>query len=159
MAATLATPAQQVDSIEPEILTDDQVEKLLQEAENRLRQQAGLVNDPEKDTISFNEEPSTRTKRIQLPNLEHTANKSSYIRTSDGVAKADPKSMVPAEQRKMAGGLRKIQTQRTRNSKVVSHTCILPSIALQHEEITSQTSLDADKHLILRMPCFRESSS
>lgn len=158
MENTLVAPVAQVHREEPEILTDVQIEQLLQEAEHRLRHQAGLATHTDDGTIDLTPVTTAPANRVRLSKLEHNLNPTAYIKDHNGVAKTNANLMVPTEQRRMADGLRSIKTQQT-GKKIVSSPPILVSNLYQNEEILSQIYLDADQHLILRMPCYHESFS
>lgn len=110
---TVQNPAQ--------ILSDERIEELLKEAETRLRQQAGL----EPNSSRFGQDVETLApvsqKRIHLPKLQHSLERSSYLKNHDGVTKTDANLMVPKEQRKMADGLRVVAKDSEDNKKVVCH--------------------------------------
>ena len=72
-----------------EDLSDEQVQQLLQEAEDRLRAQSGVM------------EPSAALLR-SLPKLDHGMKTSSYIKEKDGIAQVDAARLVDDEQRKLA---------------------------------------------------------
>ena len=156
MATVLDIPVMQPDNGQPEILTDAQIEELIKEAEDRLRRKAGLEPNVDNETLSLNSAAPLSASRVRLSKLEHNLDRSSYIKNHNGVAKTNPSLMVPTEQRKMADGLRSLSTQQASSKKIVSNPFVF-SLSIQHEETLSQTSLDADQHLILRMPCYHES--
>lgn len=136
MAAVLDMPVTQTNSGEPEILTDAQIEELLQEAEDRLRLKAGLPANAGNETLSLTSPNPLSTSKVRLPKLEHNLDQSSYIKNHNGVAITNPSLMVPPEQRKMADGLRTLTVQQTNGKKIVSN--ILHFHFVQHEEILSQ---------------------
>ena len=94
----------------PQVLSDEQIEKLLQEAETRLRAKAGLASVPEQsdDLMAFEHEKPITHKEIRFPKLEQNLDRSSYIKNHNGVAKVNSQSTVPAEQRDMANGLHSV---------------------------------------------------
>lgn len=140
----------------PELLSDERIEELLKEAETRLRAKAGLepisAND---DVLALDSTNVASQKRIHFPKLEHNLDRNSYLKNHNGIAKASPDLMVPAEQRKMADGLRAVAKESDTNKKVVR--TLTNASFTQHEEILSQILLDAHQRLILRLPCFHES--
>lgn len=138
MAAVLDSPVMGLEDREPEVLTDAQIEELLQEAEDRLRQKAGLPPNIDNETLSLSAVVAPSATKIHLSKLEHNLDRSSYIKNHNGVAKTNPSLMVPTEQRKMADGLRSLDTQQTSGKKIVSNPSIFISLT-QHEEILSQT--------------------
>lgn len=157
MAAVLDVSVTQPEDGGPEILTDAQIEELLQEAEDRLRQKVGLASNVDNETLSLSSGAPPSASKVRLSKLEHNLYRSSYIKNHNGVAKTNPSLMVPTEQRKMADGLRTLNTQQASSKKIVSSPSVSIWSSIQYEEILSQTSLDADQHLILRMPCYHES--
>jgi hypothetical protein len=125
MAAVLDIPVMQPGDREAEILTDAQIEELLQEAEDRLRQKAGLTSNVDTGTLSLSSSSPLPASRIRLPKLDHNLDRSSYIKDHNGVAKTNPSLMVSTEQRKMADGLRTLNTQQTTGKKIVSDPSLL----------------------------------
>lgn len=110
----------------PRILSDDEIEKLLNEAENRLRVKAGLAPSEEgDDTLALVPDTAPNAvHRVHLPKLEHNLEKKSYLKHQNGIARTDSSLTIPTEQRKMAEGLRSIVSDQT-SKKVV---CFLPLI-------------------------------
>ncbi|KAK5942185.1 dTDP-fucopyranose mutase [Knufia obscura] len=107
----------------PELLSDERIEELLKEAETRLRAKAGLepisAND---DVLALDSTNVASQKRIHFPKLEHNLDRNSYLKNHNGIAKASPDLMVPAEQRKMADGLRAVAKESDTNKKVNDQT-------------------------------------
>ena len=92
------------------ILSDEQIEHLLKEAEERLRVKSGLqpLND-EADVLSLDTgDEQKRAKTFHLPKLEHKLDGSSYLTNHNGITRSNANLMVPAEQQIMADGLRSI---------------------------------------------------
>jgi len=112
-----------------ETLSDDRIEELLKEAETRLRAKAGLeLTSANEDILTLESTDAAAMKKIHLPKLEHNLNRNSYLKSQNGIAKAIPDLMIPAEQRRMADGLREVAKETSDNKKVV---CIHPSTTLQ----------------------------
>ena len=104
-----------------EILSDDRIEELLKEAETRLRTKAGLEPvAPVDDVLALEPSQAVPRKGIHFPKLEHNLERSSYLKNQNGIVKASPDLMVPAEQRKMAEGLRAVAKDIGDSKKVVS---------------------------------------
>lgn len=118
MAAVLDLTVAQPDN-EHEILTDAQIEELLREAEDRLRLKAGIPSTPDNETLSLTPVVAPSASKVRLSKLEHNLEPSSYIKNHNGVAKTNSSLMVPSEQRKMADGLRSLDTQQP-SKKIVS---------------------------------------
>lgn len=135
-------------------LSDERIDELLKEAETRLRAKAGLAPLSDETLTSKSQIPPS-TNRVHLPRLEHNLQQSSYLKNQNGVTRTNPNLMVPEVQRKMAEGLRTISTNTIIGKKVVCPWLLFPF--LSHEEIKSQSILDAHQHLILRLPYFSES--
>lgn len=85
----------------PEILSDEQIEQLLQEAEDRLQQKAGL------EIVKLSEVQTQQ--RPKIPSLQHGLDRATYITEHNGVAKADPNLLINKEQEKMAHELRPVK--------------------------------------------------
>jgi len=111
----------------PEILSDEQIEELLLEAEARLRAKAGLpykaVDEAE---LALESVTSVPAKRVRLPKLEHGVDRSSYLKDQDGIARTNSTMMVPAEQRKMADGLREVLRESGTRKVVSSSSLFMP---------------------------------
>ena len=107
---------------ETELLTDDQIEQLLQEAEARLRAKAGQLPPTEsEDVIALQESEPAQSKRRAIPRLQHGLNSSSYISEKNGVAQVNPTLLTTPSQQKLADGLRSVETKQ-RNKKEVGHS-------------------------------------
>jgi len=155
MAVVAEGSSAAADSRSPEILSDEQIEELLQEAEARLRAKAGLPTKViDNDELALESTTSVPAKRVRLPKLEHGVDRSSYLKDQNGIVRTNSILMVPAEQRRRADGLREVLRENG-TRKVVSSSLLLTQ-PFSHEEIISQFSLDADQHLILRVSCFHE---
>lgn len=156
MALTVDMPPESLIRAPPEILSDERIEELLKEAEARVRQKAGLKPQTD-DVLALDKDKpaATSSKTVHLPKLEHNLERSSYLKNHNGIAKTNPSLMVPAEQRKMAEGLRAVTRENGESKKVVclSLAYFIPNM----RKIQSQILLDAHQHLILRLPCFHES--
>ena len=128
MSALVEDPNGNALNSSPEILSDQQIEELLQEAETRLRAKAGLDLKPQdsEEILSLGSALPAPSKKIHFPKLEHNLDRSSYIKTHNGVAKAAPNLIVPATQREMADGLRAVSRWNGENKKMVSYFPSLP---------------------------------
>ncbi|KAK5082925.1 dTDP-fucopyranose mutase [Lithohypha guttulata] len=116
MALSVELPHETVVTSAPEILSDERIEELLQEAETRLRQKAGLEA---LDTVPTTAGP---VKRVHLPKLEHNLEKASYLKNHNGVVKTNADLMVPVAQRKMADGLRSVVNETENRKKMNDQT-------------------------------------
>ncbi|EHY57471.1 dTDP-fucopyranose mutase [Exophiala dermatitidis] len=93
-----------------EILTDEQIDQLLVEAEARLREKAGLSSTSAgADEISLNTTGVKTKQRKPLPKLQHGLAQQTYIKDNHGVAEAKPQATIPKDQRKLADGLRSVE--------------------------------------------------
>jgi len=107
----------------PEILSDERIEELLKGAETRLRAKAGLEPiSANEDVLALETTDAAPSRRVHLARLEHNLDRSSYLKNHNGIAKASPDLMVPAEQRKMADGLRTVRKELGNSKKVVSQS-------------------------------------
>ena len=101
-----------------ELLTDDQVEKLLQQAETRLHNEAASLR---------RQEHLPRFPKLDISHLQ-----TPYIRANDAVARADPRRLLDDNQRQLANGYRKIedplvvQRMRLAVSTQVLFYCLMP---------------------------------
>ncbi|KIX10377.1 uncharacterized protein Z518_01459 [Rhinocladiella mackenziei CBS 650.93] len=90
-----------------EILTDEQIDQLLDEAEARLREKASLA-----PTDAIIDEISLRTgetkTRQPLPKLRHGLNRRTYIQDNQGVAETNPPATITDQHQKMGDGLRSV---------------------------------------------------
>lgn len=99
---------EQLDS-EPE-LTDNEIELLLTQAEDRLRQQQQLAF-----TKSSGFAPSLpRSAKLDVSTLAKP-----YVQTGDDIARADPRRLVDDKQRQLANGIRKVEDPVTTKQKVL----------------------------------------
>ena len=80
---------------EGELLTDEQVDRLLHQAEVRLRNEAASVKRHE--------------QLPRFPKLDISSLPTPYIRASDTVARADPRMLLDDGQRQLANTYRKIE--------------------------------------------------
>lgn len=113
----------------PRILSDDELEKLLNEAESRLRMKAGLEPAQDDDNMLSLDTDTVQSsvQRVRLPKLEHNLEKLSYLKHENGVTRTDSSLTIPTEQRRMAEGLRLIACDQ--NSKKV--VCQLVPFSIQ----------------------------
>ena len=82
-----------------EELTDEQIHALLKDAEHRMREHSSsTLTQHEKDT-SFKGLPKPRAEHVEEP----------YIQTNGDIASVDQSRLLPANQRKLANKVRKIE--------------------------------------------------
>ncbi|KAI1626815.1 Fcf2 pre-rRNA processing-domain-containing protein [Exophiala viscosa] len=74
------------------VLSDAEIDRLLDEAENRLRDKAATVTTSSADTISVDAEGDAKPRK-PLPKLQHFA-KAAYIKDNQGVAQTNPQAIV-----------------------------------------------------------------
>ncbi|EXJ62825.1 hypothetical protein A1O7_03265 [Cladophialophora yegresii CBS 114405] len=91
---------------EPTVLTDEQIDELLSQAEARLREKAAGADEGEILLVADNTAPKSRKP---LPKLRHGLARSTYIKDNHGVAETDPKATIVQPQASQAGGLRPIE--------------------------------------------------
>jgi len=121
MALASVFPGEHTTQNAYEILSDDRIEELLKEAETRLRAKAGLEPvTADDDVLALETTQAVPGKIVHFPKLEHNLERSSYLKNHNGIVKASPDLMVPAEQRKMAEGLRVVAKDIGDSKKVVS---------------------------------------
>lgn len=123
MSIALETSGVAAQPFPQEVLSDERIEELLQEAEARLRAKAGLEPKVIDDGLALESVGSAPAKRVRLPKLEHGADRSAYLKNQNGIARTNSSLMVPAEQRKMADGLREVSRENGSKKMV----CLSPS--------------------------------
>ncbi|KAF7505785.1 hypothetical protein GJ744_000456 [Endocarpon pusillum] len=109
LQATALEPAPS-SSEESGILSDEQIEQLLHEAEVRLKEASESVvqaaRAPElQDIISV----GNIRKRKPLPKLIDSLKKASYIEQKNGIAQADGQRLLADKHRKLSNGLRAVE--------------------------------------------------
>ena len=135
-----------VDVVQSRTLTDDQIEALLQEAENRLKNANTTAVVPVEEnelTLALEDEKPAFEKRKPIPRLSHTLDTKRSIQEHNGVAHVAPELLVSKEQQKLADNLRTIKFK-DRSKKDVSTPSSNP--APSNEEIypnlfSTQTSI------------------
>ncbi|RMD41475.1 hypothetical protein DV735_g3669, partial [Chaetothyriales sp. CBS 134920] len=101
-------------------LSDEQIDRLLHEAEGRLRAKAGQLaaadaakpaNEETLDVIALQETGPSHVKRKAIPQLQHGLGKSSaYISENTGVAQVNPALLLrPTDAVKLADNLRPVE--------------------------------------------------
>jgi hypothetical protein len=90
-------------------ITDEEIDRLLQEAEVRLREKAGQVAVPvNENEIALNTMEAKPTSRKPLPRLQHGLEQAGYISEHNGIAQANPQSLIGSTQKQLADGLRTV---------------------------------------------------
>lgn len=110
-----------LDVMETVALSDDQIERLLQEAETRLRANNGTVAtiEPENElTLRLDEDKPEFVKRKPIPRLQHGLNEKSYLKEQDGVAMVVPELLATKDQQTLADNLRSIDYKDKQKSDV-----------------------------------------
>ena len=151
---------QDIDNAALCVLTDEQIEELLKEAEDRLHAKAGLepLTQDSEDVLTLDTQDVRQHRQIHFPKLEHNLNGSSYINNHSGVAKTSSQLMVPAEQRKMAEVLRSVTKDGKSSSKVVRSTLTILCLSCMRT-FNPNHFLDAHQRLFLSLPCYHEGKS
>jgi hypothetical protein len=108
---------------EDEELSDEQIQQLLEEAKARLT--ASAEHD---QRVSARAQSSGRL----IPRLQTITPHAPYIHEKDGIAIADPKLLISAEQRKLAESLPTIEP--AGSSKKMVRTLHNPRFRILHEE-------------------------
>ncbi|ETI23319.1 hypothetical protein G647_05119 [Cladophialophora carrionii CBS 160.54] len=91
---------------EATVLTDEQIDDLLTQAEARLRAKAAGADEGERLLVTGN---TASKPRKPLPKLRHGLTRSTYIKDNQGVAQTDPKATIVQPQVSQAGGLRPVE--------------------------------------------------
>lgn len=111
---------------ESEELSDSEIQRLLKEAEARLRAAAEAKTEtphPPTDYVG-----SGTAKRTPLPTLKVGFKDEPYIHNHNGIAQADPARIVGQEQRKLADILRAVESK-DKSKKTVSSFSAMAFIA------------------------------
>ncbi|EXJ72125.1 uncharacterized protein A1O5_04629 [Cladophialophora psammophila CBS 110553] len=90
---------------EASLLTDEQINDLLSQAEARLREKSETTNE---DEISL-EASTTTTSRKTIPRLRHSLVRSKYIHDNQGVAETNAKATLERQHSLPVDGLRSIE--------------------------------------------------
>ena len=110
------------DVTEPDLLSDDQIELLIQEAEARLRAKNEVVTvDEPEEILTLRDEQTEATirKRKPIPRLEHGINTRSYLQDRHGVAQVNPELLANKQQQALADQLRLIEKKKDKSKKEV----------------------------------------
>ncbi|KAJ9647561.1 uncharacterized protein PV06_00272 [Exophiala oligosperma] len=92
------------------LLDDVEIDRLLSEAEERLRAKAAAPETSTSTEISLhNGELEKASSRKLLPKLQHNLNQTIYIKDHSGVAQANPQLAVGKDQRQLADSLKKVE--------------------------------------------------
>ncbi|KAK4936041.1 dTDP-fucopyranose mutase [Elasticomyces elasticus] len=75
------------------LLSDAEIDRLLDEAENRLREKAASVTTTSPDAISFDTGGEAKPRK-PFPKLQHSLAKAAYIQDNQGVAQTNPQAIV-----------------------------------------------------------------
>jgi phage terminase large subunit-like protein len=117
-----------------QILNDDEIERLLQEAEARLIQASRLTvqaaKTPEdqdliavenvgrrKPYVCITHHMRTSTEIRRLPKLTDSLKRASYVEQKNGIAQADGKRLVDDKQRKLSNVLKDVGIERLKKGK------------------------------------------
>jgi hypothetical protein len=98
--------------METEVLSDEQIDTLLQEAEGRLRAKAGALatKEPADElNLALDEEQPEPTKRRPIPKLQSGIDLKSYIRDNRGVAQVAPQRFALEQQHNSGTDLRSVE--------------------------------------------------
>ena len=107
------------DLMETDVLSDQQIEWLIQEAEARARAKAGTISAPvEENVLTLSEDTPEIARRKPIPKLKHGLERQSYIQEQHGVAKVKPELLATKEQQTLAEKLKTVETRRKSMKKV-----------------------------------------
>jgi len=134
-----------------ESLNEEQIEQLLQEAETRSREKAGIItqvqNEEDEGNLTLSTESVTRKP---LPRLKHGLGRNSYIHEKHGVVHVNPDLVVGKQQKKLADTLRTVDI--LEKSKKVVRPSLVSNFCCSNEEIYPNLILDADQQSFLDCP-------
>jgi hypothetical protein len=126
--------------LDDEELSDTEIQRLLKEAEIRLRATSG--------STELTNAVDTKEKRKPLPKLHSELQTKAYIQEKNGIALADPAQLVAADQRKLADTLWSVEDL-SKSKKTVCASWVLFNL---YEEIYPNILLDADQQSVLDCP-------
>ena len=129
--------------LDDEELSDTEIQRLLKEAEIRLRATSG--------STELTDAADTKEKRKPLPKLHSGLQTKAYIQEKNGIALADPARLVAADQRKLADTLWSVEDLSKSKKTVCASELVLFDL---HEEIYPNILLDADQQSVLDCPAF-----
>ena len=111
------------DVLQAEILSYDQIELLIQEAETRLRAKNEVVPVDEPEAIlTLRDDKPEATKLKRIPRLEHGIDTKRYIQDKYGVAIVDPELLANKQQQALADQLRRIEKKDKSKKEVCVNT-------------------------------------
>jgi hypothetical protein len=103
--------------METEVLSDEQIDSLLQAAEERLRAKAGALatNKPaDESSLTLDEEQTDPIKRRPIPRLQTGIGLKSYICDDRGVAQIAPQRLAHHQQQNSAIDLRSVDYKQSK---------------------------------------------
>lgn len=128
------------DLMDPGVLSDEQIEQLIQEAEVRARaKQIGIAAPSAEDELTLQRELPGLSRRKPIPKLKHGIERSSYIQDDQGVARVRPEFLTTKEQQTLADQLRKVENK-TRSKKEVRDIEFKMDFPHFHDEIYAKFS-------------------
>lgn len=141
-----------LDVMESETLSDEQIESLLQEAEDRLRAASSAVvaqTGPEDElSLRLDHDEPNFAKPKPIPRLQPGLKQASYIKDRHGVAQVVPELLATKEQQKLADNLRSVEAKKKSKKEVCSFYTTCTDCMRKPIPIL----LDADQLLILSRP-------
>ena len=147
------------DVLKASALSDEQIEQLIQEAEDRARARASAPTQPEaEDELTLQDETLDFSKRKPIPKLKHGLERQSYIQEKNGVAHIKPELLATKEQQTLADHLRKLEGKK-QSKKNVCALYFHRNMCILYEEIISHFPLDADQQLFLICPASMRAKS
>lgn len=129
-------PTAIVDDV-PGELTDDQIEQLLQQAEERIR-------NPSSTALTL--PPATKSSSLKRKHDE-SGLPTPYIQTNGGIARADPRRLIEESTRQQANGIRKVEDPlvvKKRKLEVGSSLIVRGIVGVYDEAISQSTLLTRD---------------
>ena len=115
-------------------LSDEQIEELIQEAEQRLRRKRQpSVPVESEDILTFEENTSEKPTRVRIPRIEHGLDLKGYLQDQKGVIRVKPELLANKQQQNLADRLRCLEAEQKPTKKEVcssKFTCLQPF----HEE-------------------------
>ena len=121
--------------VETKVLSDDQIEQLIQEAEARAHARAGAIAAPAPDhELTLQIDTPEFAKRKAIPRLEHGIERQFYIQEQQGVAQVKPELLAMKEQHTLAEQLRTVEAQKKKKSKKQVSNSYFSDSLLLHEE-------------------------
>lgn len=129
-----------------EEFTDEQIEQLLQQAEERIRNPS---------STALTHAPATKASPLKRK-LDESGLPTPYIQTNGVIARADPRRLVEDSTRQQANGIRKVEdplTVKKRKLEVRYYLTLEQERDVYDEAISQSVLLTRDQGTVMGPPC------